>query len=82
MNKDTAYYRLGFKIFADLTGIIAVPAVLAALLGKWLDARYQTSPRYILILFVLAFLFTASLIVKKAKRYKIEYERAIAQDHV
>jgi len=77
MNKDVAYYRLGYKIFADLTGTIAIPAVLAALSGKWLDTRYNSSPRYILIFLFLAFLFTAFLIVKKAKKYKEEYERAI-----
>ena len=37
MNQDAAYHRLAYKIFAEFTGTIAVPAVLATLLGKWLD---------------------------------------------
>ncbi len=74
MSNDSPYYRLAFKIFADLTGAIAIPVVLAALLGKWLDIRYNTSPRYILLMLLLAFLCTAFLIVKKARRYKDQYE--------
>ena len=74
MQNDSAYYRLAFKIFADLTGAIAAPAVLGALLGKWLDARYNTSPRYILLLLFLAFLCTAMMIVRKSTNYKEQYE--------
>lgn len=74
MSKDAAYQRLAFKIFADFTGSIAVPAVLAAMFGKWLDERYNTAPRCLLILLTLALLSTAFLIVKKAKQYQAEYE--------
>lgn len=74
MSKDAAYQRLAFKIFADFTGSIAVPAVLGALLGKWLDERYNTAPRYLIILLALALLSTAFLIVKKAKQYQQEYD--------
>lgn len=76
---DAAYYRLAFKIFADFTGAIAVPAVLASLLGKWLDARYATSPRYIMLLLFLAFLSTAVMIVRKSVAYKEQYE-SISKD--
>lgn len=74
MSNEAANYRLGMKIFANLSGTIAVPAVLAALLGKWLDERYTTSPRYVLLLLAIALLSTAVLIIKKAKVYQQEYE--------
>jgi F0F1-type ATP synthase assembly protein I len=74
MSKDSAYYRLGLKIFIDLTGSIAIPAVLGAVIGKKLDTKYATAPRYLILLLALALVFTAILIVKKAKRYRDEYE--------
>lgn len=80
MSKEAAYYRLGLKIFADFGGTIAVPAVLAALIGKWLDARYQTAPRFLMILLLVAFVLTAVFIVKKAKKYLMEYESLMKQN--
>lgn len=71
---DAKYYRLAGRIFADFSGTIAVPAVLAALLGKWLDSRYGTEPRYLVILLVLAFALTTYAMIKKAKMYKKAYE--------
>ena len=76
---DAKYYRLAGRIFADFSGTIAVPAVLAALLGKWLDARYATQPRYLIILFILAFVLSAYAVVKKAKMYKNAYESLLNQ---
>ena len=72
---DAKYYRLAGRIFADFSGTIAVPAVLAALLGKWLDGRYGTEPRYLILLLVVAFALTIYAVVKKAKVYKNAYER-------
>ncbi len=80
MNQDAAYHRLAYKIFAEFTGTIAVPAVLATLFGKWLDQRYGTEPRYLIILLTLAFVSSAVVIVKKAKKYRDEYEAIIKKD--
>lgn len=74
MSSDRAYYRLAFKMFADFSGVIAVPAVLAALAGKWLDTRYHTNQKFLIVLFFFAFLFTAAFVWKKAKNYKEEFE--------
>jgi len=75
MANDSAYTRLAMRIFADFSGSIAIPAVLAALLGTWLDDRYSTGPRYLIILLALAFLATAIIIAKKAKKYGRMYEK-------
>ena len=77
MNTDAAYYRLAMKIFADFSGTIALPAVLAALLGKWLDVRYGTEPWLLISLLVFALLSTAVSIKRKAKRYADQYQTLI-----
>lgn len=74
MKNDQAYYRLALKIFADFSGSIAVPAVLAALLGKWLDAKEHTAPRFLILFLAIALLSTAWIVVRKAKKYGREYE--------
>jgi F0F1-type ATP synthase assembly protein I len=77
MSNDSAYYRLAFKIVSDLTGSIAVPAVLAAFGGKWLDAKYHTAPRYLILLLILAFVLSAVHIVKKSVGYRNQYEAVV-----
>jgi len=74
MSKESASYRLAFKIFADFSGTIAVPAVLAALFGKWVDGIYGTEPRYLVIFLFIALLSTARIVWKKAYTYKKQYE--------
>lgn len=80
MSKDAEYQRLGMRIFADFSGSIAVPAVLGALLGTWLDDRYGTGPRYTIIVLSLAFLATAIIVVKKARKYGKLYEKLNQSD--
>ena len=74
MSSDIKYYRLASRIFADFSGSIAIPAVSAALLGKWIDAQQGTEPRYLLLLLIISFGFTGVLLVRKAKKYKKQYE--------
>jgi F0F1-type ATP synthase assembly protein I len=73
MGKDAQYQRLAMKIFADFSGSIAIPAVGAAFLGKWLDARYGTSPKLIILCLLVAFVLTATIIVRKARKYSAAY---------
>ena len=77
MNTDQAYYRLAFRIFADFSGSIAIPAVFAALIGKWLDTKQETAPRYLILFLLIALLLTAWTVVKKAKKYQKEYDALI-----
>ena len=79
MSQDAKYYRLAARIFADFSGTIAVPAVLAAILGQWLDEKNGTEPRYLMIFLVLAFIFTAIFVMRKAKMYKKAYEALIQE---
>lgn len=61
------------KIFADFSGSIAIPAVSAAFLGKWLDVRYGTSPKLIILCLLSSFVLTGVIIVRKAKYYSKAY---------
>lgn len=74
MASDIAYQRLAIRIFADFSGSIAIPSVLGALLGKWLDARYGTKPWLLIGCLAVAFLLTAIIVVKKARFYSKKYE--------
>jgi F0F1-type ATP synthase assembly protein I len=77
---DAKYYRLAARIFADFSGTIAMPAVLAALLGQWLDLRYGTQPRLLIVFLALSLILTTVVIVRKARKYKQDYETLIAQE--
>ena len=79
MDEDRTYYRLAFKIFADLSGTIAVPAVLGAMSGKWLDAKLGTKPWMLFTLLILAFGFSAVSLVKKTTLYGREFEKVNKQ---
>ncbi|MFA6522587.1 MAG: AtpZ/AtpI family protein [Patescibacteria group bacterium] len=68
-NTDWWYYAFGMRILADFGVTIAVPAVLAGFLGDWLDERWGTKPVMIILLCLVAFIFTAILIVRKAYTY-------------
>ncbi|TAK03701.1 AtpZ/AtpI family protein [Patescibacteria group bacterium] len=80
MTNDQAYIRLAMRIFADFGVSTAVPAVLAALGGKWLDARYGTAPKLLIACLAAALALTALTIVRKARRYSAEYQRLIASE--
>lgn len=62
------------RIFADFSGTIAIPAVAAALLGKWLDGKFGTDPLYLLLLLAAALFTTALIMVRKARKYLSAYE--------
>lgn len=72
---DRAYYLFALHIIGDFGATIAIPAVLAALLGNWLDERYQKYPLFIILCLLVAFLMTIRIVQKKAKRYGEEYNK-------
>lgn len=80
-NRDRDYQFLGLRIVGDFGATIAVPVVLLALLGKWLDARWGTRPWLLIAGFALAAAISALSILKKAKRYGREYD-ALNRTHI
>ncbi|PIX61868.1 hypothetical protein CO057_02500 [Candidatus Uhrbacteria bacterium CG_4_9_14_0_2_um_filter_41_50] len=72
---DRYYYLLGVKAAGDFGVTIAIPALIAAYLGKRLDIHFGTSPWLLVLGFTIAFVLTAIFAVRKAKRYAKLYEQ-------
>jgi len=72
-NSDRKYYLFALRIIGDFGVAIAVPIVVFALLGQWLDDKYNSAPIFLIFGFVIAALVSAQSIYKKAKKYGEEY---------
>lgn len=57
------------RIAGDFGVSLAVPAVVATLLGAFLDKKFGTTPWIMLILLVLAFVGSTRSLIQKAKQY-------------
>lgn len=69
------YQLFAFKMLGDFGASIAVPVVVFVVIGQYLDGKYDRSPLFTILGFVLAALLTAKIIYKKAKRYGEEYKK-------
>lgn len=69
------FYLLALRIIGDFGATIAVPVVVLALLGRWLDAKWGTRPFMLIAGFVLAALLSGISIYRKANAYGKEYQR-------
>lgn len=72
---DRAYYLFALRIVGDFGVSIAVPVVLLALVGQYLDGLYGTGPWLLITGFVLSALVSGRIIYKKAKKYGEEYKK-------
>ena len=75
VESDRKYYLFALKIVGDFGATIAVPVVVFALLGQYLDNRWGHSPLFTLLGFALAALLSGRMIYQKAKRYGSEYQK-------
>jgi F0F1-type ATP synthase assembly protein I len=71
---DRYYIRLAIRIAFDFGFSIAIPAVVAALIGIRLDRKLDTEPWMLVLLLITAFLSTSVWLVKKANYYKTLYD--------
>ena len=71
--QDREYVMLGLRIVGEFGAIIAVPIVLFALGGKWLDAKYGTEPMFLIAGFVVAVALSAHMVYRKARQFNDEY---------
>jgi hypothetical protein len=56
--KKELWYKPALEMFARVIGWIAVPIISALFLGNWLDERYDSEPKYLLICVGVAFILT------------------------
>ena len=68
MNKKP-WWEPAVEIFSQVSGWIAGPVVIALILGKYLDGRFDTKPWIFLGLTGFAFLVSTYGIVKVVSRY-------------
>ncbi|MBU2542544.1 AtpZ/AtpI family protein [Patescibacteria group bacterium] len=71
--KDRKYMLMGLRIAGDFGASIAVPVILFVLMGQWLDGKYEKTPLFTVIAFILAAVVSGKMIYKKAKQYGKEY---------
>ena len=65
------YWVEPLQIFMRLSAWIVFPVLAGALLGKWLDQKYDSSPRWFLIVIGLSFIISMIGLVKDTlKEYK------------
>jgi F0F1-type ATP synthase assembly protein I len=70
-DKNKIWWQKGLAMFARLSVWIAVPVVIGAFLGKWLDEKFQTAPWLFLTTIGLAFFLSMFGLVKEtAKEFK------------
>lgn len=70
---------LGFRIIAEFGAAIAVPAVLASIVGRRLDDAYGTGPILLIVSFAVAAACTAAMVYRRARAFAKEYEAIIAR---
>lgn len=71
---DREYYLFALRIIGDFGVNIAVPVVVLALLGEYLDDKYGWTPIATISGFILAALISGIIIYRKAKKYGREYQ--------
>jgi len=79
---DAAYYRFAMRVMGDFSVSIAVPAVIAAFVGIWLDRKLGTTPWLMFIGLAAAFASTYLVIKKKASDYAKQFDKLGKEDKV
>jgi len=63
------WWKPAVEIFSEISTWIAVPIILALIIGKALDKRYGTKPWLLLIFAGISFLISSFGIVRSVKRF-------------
>ncbi|MEI7741887.1 MAG: AtpZ/AtpI family protein [bacterium] len=66
-------YIVAFSMLGELGLEIALPVVAFTMIGKRIDVAYGTTPKAIIISFILAFALSAGIIWKRADEMKKMY---------
>lgn len=57
-SQDKELWRLGLNVFAQMSGAIAFPVLIALFVGRFLDQKYQSGHLYFFILTLVAFIIS------------------------
>jgi F0F1-type ATP synthase assembly protein I len=68
------YLSFALRIAGDFGVVIALPAIAGGFLGVFIDKKFGTTPWGLIIILLLAFIFTAYIVFKKAIKYGKQYE--------
>lgn len=82
LESKTPFWQPAIIIFAQVTGWIAVPIIIALYVGRWLDNRYSSEPWLFIASMAVAFLISSIGIVRVTLGYikKIEKEAREKKD--
>ncbi|MFA5773292.1 MAG: AtpZ/AtpI family protein [Candidatus Paceibacterota bacterium] len=69
------WYMPAIKMFANISGWIAGPIIIALIVGKYLDKKYNSDPWFFIGLTVIAFVISIAGIMKILMKYLKEIER-------
>jgi F0F1-type ATP synthase assembly protein I len=72
---DRAYYLFASKVVGEMCGIIAVPVVILAFLGNWIDDRYGFSPFATIGGMIIAGILSSISIYRKTLEFSEEYKK-------
>jgi len=66
-----SWWQEPLNIFSRLSGWILLPLILGTLIGRWLDNKYRSEPKWFLIVVGLAFIISMiGLIIQAKKEFK------------
>jgi len=68
-NSNGPWWKEGVALWGEVSTWIFVPIVLTLIVGKYLDGRWGTEPKMLLILAGVGFLVTTYGIVKVIRNY-------------
>ncbi len=69
------WWQAPLKVFAEATGLIVVPILVALYGGRHLDRIYKTEPIWFLTLTILAIVLANLAILRLAKKYLNEVDK-------
>lgn len=73
---EETWRKFAFEVFAQITGWIAGPIIIALFVGKKLDEKYGTEPWLFLALIGVAFIMSCAALVKISLKYIKKIEKS------
>lgn len=75
IKKEDPWWRDGLIVFTRVSAYIAMPIILASIIGKYFDNKYNTGNLIFFIAISFAFISTIYLIWKEAKIYRKKIDK-------